>query len=101
MTEVELNRPGISTIICELETARVSQPVGSSRCYLGPLPQSDHQLVEPVRRKGMASFRHEDVAAWGFLFALELPQSSHLSTSERMVGVGSIFCATTVDQPSL
>src|SRR6266567_3001966 len=101
MPEVELDAAGVTAIVCQFETARVSQPVGSSRCYLGPLPQSYHQLVEPVRRKGMASFRHENIAARGLLFGLELPEPAQFSTSNWMVGVGSVLDPATVDQPPL
>ena len=74
MPEVELDSTGVTTIICELETAGVAQPVGSSRCYLGPLPEPDHELVKSVWGEWMASFRHEDVAARGFLVGLELSE---------------------------
>jgi hypothetical protein len=69
MPEVELNAPGIVTVVGELVTAGMTQPVWSSgRFDLRLLPQPDHQLVKSVRGEGSTAFGNKHVATGWVLF---------------------------------
>src|SRR6516164_7305786 len=92
-----LERPGVLTVICELEPASMTQHVRMDReRHLGGLAESTHHASKPNRTHGCPPLTHEHVAPCVSL-PLQPTQRPKFAARQRVHGRHAILDAGDVE----